>query len=112
MRLSTGLFSTLREAPAEAEVPSHRLMLRAGLMQGREFVMKDAYSFDADEAGLSRSYAAMREAYVRIFSRCGLTFLAVQADAGDMGGTGSEEFMVTAETGEDLILYDDTTCYA
>jgi prolyl-tRNA synthetase len=232
MRLSTGLFQTLREAPAEAEVPSHRLMLRAGLLQkvaagvyvyapmlwrtltkiaaivreemdrtgaqellmpqlqphelwmrsgrlptylasgilfslkdrkgadfclgptheevvtdfvasnvrsykqlplslyqvqtkfrdefrprfglmrGREFLMKDAYSFDADDAGLDRSYQAMREAYVRIFSRCGLEFLVVQADAGDIGGSGSEEFMVTASTGEDLIVYDETTGYA
>ncbi len=85
---------------------------RFGLMRGREFLMKDAYSFDADEAGLDRSYAAMRAAYVRIFERCGLDFLAVQADAGDIGGTGSEEFMVTAGTGEDLILYDESTGYA
>jgi prolyl-tRNA synthetase len=85
---------------------------RFGLMRGREFVMKDAYSFDADDAGLDRSYLAMRAAYVRIFSRCGLEFLAVQADAGDIGGTGSEEFMVTAQTGEDLIAFDDTTGYA
>src|SRR5205085_9916626 len=67
---------------------------------------------DVDDAGLDRSYRAMRDAYVRIFTRCGLEFLAVQADAGDIGGTGSEEFMVTAATGEDLILYDDTTGYA
>ena len=85
---------------------------RFGLMRGREFIMKDAYSFDVDEAGLDRSYAAMRAAYVEIFARCGLEFLAVQADAGDIGGTGSEEFMVTAATGEDLIVYDDTTGYA
>src|SRR5436190_15197056 len=85
---------------------------RFGLMRGREFIMKDAYSFDVDEAGLSRSYAAMRAAYVEIFARCGLQFLAVQADAGDIGGTGSEEFMVTAATGEDLIVYDDVTGYA
>ena len=85
---------------------------RFGLMRGREFIMKDAYSFDVDDAGLDRSYAAMRAAYVEIFSRCGLEFLAVQADAGDIGGTGSEEFMVTADTGEDLIVYDDTTGYA
>jgi prolyl-tRNA synthetase len=85
---------------------------RFGLMRGREFIMKDAYSFDVDDAGLDRSYAAMRAAYVEIFSRCGLEFLAVQADAGDIGGTGSEEFMVTASTGEDLIVYDDTTGYA
>jgi len=85
---------------------------RFGLMRGREFIMKDAYSFDADEAGLDASYKAQRAAYVRIFSRCGLEFLAVQADAGDIGGSGSEEFMVTASTGEDLIVYDDTTGYA
>ena len=85
---------------------------RFGLMRGREFIMKDAYSFDADEAGLDASYQAQRAAYVRIFSRCGLEFLAVQADSGDIGGSGSEEFMVTASTGEDLIVYDDTTGYA
>jgi prolyl-tRNA synthetase len=85
---------------------------RFGLMRGREFVMKDAYSFDADDAGLDRSYLAMRAAYVAVFARCGLEFLAVQADPGDIGGTGSEEFMVTASTGEDLIVYDDTTGYA
>ena len=83
---------------------------RFGLMRGREFIMKDAYSFDADEAGLDRSYARMRAAYVSIFERCGLEFLAVQADAGDIGGTGSEEFMVTAATGEDLIVYDENMC--
>ncbi|MCC7137964.1 MAG: proline--tRNA ligase [Planctomycetes bacterium] len=85
---------------------------RFGLMRGREFIMKDAYSFDADDAGLDASYRAMRAAYVRIFERCGLEFLAVQADSGDIGGSGSEEFMVTASTGEDLIVYDDTTGYA
>lgn len=85
---------------------------RFGLMRAREFIMKDAYSFDADDAGLDRSYKAMRQAYVRVFSRCGLEFLAVQADAGDIGGSGSEEFMVTASTGEDLIVYDEETGYA
>jgi prolyl-tRNA synthetase len=85
---------------------------RFGLMRGREFIMKDAYSFDSDDEGLAKSYVEMRAAYVRVFSRCGLEFLAVQADAGDIGGSGSEEFMVTASTGEDLIVYDDTTGYA
>ncbi len=85
---------------------------RFGLMRGREFIMKDAYSFDVDGAGLDASYQLQRAAYVRIFSRCGLEFLAVQADSGDIGGSGSEEFMVTASTGEDLIVYDDTTGYA
>jgi prolyl-tRNA synthetase len=85
---------------------------RFGLLRGREFVMKDAYSFDVDEAGQDASYRAMHAAYVRIFSRCGLEFIPVQADAGDIGGTGSEEFMVTAGTGEDLIVYDESTGYA
>src|SRR5262245_30624517 len=64
---------------------------RFGLLRGREFVMKDAYSFDVDEAGQDASYKAMHAAYVRIFARCGLEFIPVQADAGDIGGTGSEE---------------------
>ena len=85
---------------------------RFGLMRGREFVMKDAYSFDVDDEAMARSYRAMRGAYVRIFERCGLRFLVVQADSGDIGGSGSEEFMVVAGTGEDLIVYDDTTGYA
>jgi prolyl-tRNA synthetase len=74
--------------------------------------MKDAYSFDADEEGMRRSYRAMRDAYVRAFARCGLEFLVVDADPGDIGGSGSEEFMVVASTGEDLILYDEATGYA
>jgi prolyl-tRNA synthetase len=85
---------------------------RFGLLRGREFVMKDAYSFDVDEEGMVRSYRGMREAYVRAFVRCGLEFLVVDADPGDIGGSGSEEFMVVAKTGEDLILYDESTGYA
>ncbi|HVQ26237.1 MAG TPA: proline--tRNA ligase [Planctomycetota bacterium] len=77
---------------------------RFGLMRGREFIMKDAYSFDADDAGLDASYGAMREAYVRIFQRCGLKFVVVEADSGAIGGSRSEEFMVTAEAGEDALL--------
>ena len=77
---------------------------RFGLMRGREFIMKDAYSFDADEAGLDASYGAMREAYVRIFQRCGLRFVVVEADSGAIGGSRSEEFMVTADAGEDALL--------
>ncbi|MBM3985028.1 MAG: proline--tRNA ligase [Planctomycetes bacterium] len=77
---------------------------RFGLMRGREFIMKDAYSFDADEAGLDASYKAMREAYVRIFDRCGLAYVIVEADSGAIGGSRSEEFMVTAEAGEDALL--------
>ncbi len=77
---------------------------RFGLMRGREFLMKDAYSFDADEAGLDRSYQAMHAAYCRIFERCGLKFTVVEADSGAIGGSGSQEFMVDAATGEDAIL--------
>jgi prolyl-tRNA synthetase len=77
---------------------------RFGLMRGREFIMKDAYSFDADEAGLDASYKAMRDAYVRIFDRCGLRYVVVEADSGAIGGSRSEEFMVTADAGEDALL--------
>ncbi|MFH1081878.1 MAG: proline--tRNA ligase [Pseudomonadota bacterium] len=77
---------------------------RFGLMRGREFIMKDAYSFDPDEEGANRSYEAMYEAYSRIFHRCGLRFRAVEADTGTIGGSYSHEFMVLAETGEDQII--------
>ena len=76
---------------------------RFGLMRGREFVMKDAYSFDRDEEGANASYKAMYEAYKRIFQRLGLDFRPVQADSGAIGGSFSHEFMVLAETGEDTI---------
>ncbi len=85
---------------------------RYGLMRGREFIMMDAYSFDADEEGLDASYKAMDRAYRAAFSRCGLTFRSVQADAGAIGGAGSEEFMVIAEAGEDEILYCEESGYA
>ena len=85
---------------------------RYGLMRGREFIMMDAYSFDADERGLDASYAAMDRAYRRIFTRCGLDFRSVQADAGAIGGSGSEEFMVIADSGEDTILYCAESGYA
>ncbi|MCB9883057.1 MAG: proline--tRNA ligase, partial [Planctomycetes bacterium] len=85
---------------------------RFGLMRGREFLMKDAYSFDIDEAGLDASYRAMDRAYRRIFERCGLAFRAVEADSGAIGGSGSQEFMVLAETGEDAILYCEESGYA
>ena len=77
---------------------------RFGLMRGREFTMKDAYSFDRDEAGAQRSYDTMYAAYMRIFSRLGLEFRAVAADTGSIGGTRSHEFQVIAETGEDLLV--------
>ena len=80
---------------------------RFGLLRTREFIMKDAYSFDADEAGLDASYKKMREAYVKIFDRCGMEYRIVQADSGEIGGSGSEEFMVTADTGECELVYCD-----
>lgn len=85
---------------------------RFGLMRGREFIMMDAYSFDADQAGLDAAYQKMRDAYRAIFERCGLKFTIVQADAGAIGGSGSEEFMVIADSGEDAILYCDGCGYA
>jgi prolyl-tRNA synthetase len=85
---------------------------RFGLMRGREFIMKDAYSFHADEACLKQTYAAMDQAYRRIFSRCGLRAVAVEADSGAIGGSASQEFMVTADAGEDLILASADGTYA
>jgi prolyl-tRNA synthetase len=74
---------------------------KSGLLRVRQFTMKDAYSFDVDAAGLDRSYEDQRKAYERIFTRCGLEFVAVQAHSGAMGGTGSQEFMVRTDAGED-----------
>ncbi len=85
---------------------------RFGVMRGREFTMKDAYSFDRDEAGAARSYDAMFAAYQRIFSRMGLTFRAVKADTGAIGGSRSHEFQVIADTGEDAIAYCPQSDYA
>jgi prolyl-tRNA synthetase len=76
---------------------------KGGLLRVRQFLMKDAYSFDIDEAGLDVSYRKHYEAYVCIFTRCGLEFVAVEADSGAMGGSGSQEFMVYTDAGEDLI---------
>jgi prolyl-tRNA synthetase len=85
---------------------------RFGLMRGREFTMKDAYSFDRDAEGLQRSYALMVDAYTRIFQRFGLSFRAVAADNGAIGGSGSQEFHVIADTGEDALVYCPTSDYA
>ncbi|NUA25911.1 proline--tRNA ligase [Cupriavidus basilensis] len=85
---------------------------RFGIMRGREFTMKDAYSFDRDAAGLKVSYDKMFDAYVRIFQRFGLEFRAVAADNGAIGGSGSHEFHVIAETGEDAIVYCPDSDYA
>ncbi|WP_076593366.1 proline--tRNA ligase [Herminiimonas arsenitoxidans] len=85
---------------------------RFGLMRGREFTMKDAYSFDRDVDGLKRSYQNMFDAYVKIFNRFGLQFRAVAADNGAIGGSGSHEFHVIADTGEDAIVYCPNSDYA
>lgn len=85
---------------------------RFGLMRGREFIMKDAYSFDRDEASARQSYQKMAAAYRAIFDRFGLTYRAVAADSGSIGGDMSEEFQVIAATGEDAIVYSTGSCYA
>lgn len=85
---------------------------RFGVMRGREFTMKDAYSFDRDVAGAQKSYQVMFDAYMRIFERLGLTFRAVAADTGSIGGSQSHEFQVIADIGEDLIVYDPHSDYA
>ena len=85
---------------------------RFGLMRGREFTMKDAYSFDRDIDGMKKSYQIMFDAYVRIFTRFGLQFRAVAADNGAIGGSGSHEFHVIADTGEDALVYCPTSDYA
>jgi prolyl-tRNA synthetase len=85
---------------------------RFGVMRGREFTMKDAYSFDKDQAGLDESYRKMYEAYVRIFTRIGLEFRAVAADSGAIGGNKSQEFHVIASTGEDDIAYCPNSDFA
>ncbi|GAV24546.1 proline--tRNA ligase [Carboxydothermus islandicus] len=87
---------------------------RFGLMRGREFIMKDLYSFDRDEEGLEISYRKMYEAYTNVFTRCGLKFRAVEADAGAIGGSTTHEFMVLANSGEAVVAYcpDDNCGYA
>jgi prolyl-tRNA synthetase len=85
---------------------------RFGVMRGREFLMKDAYSFHADEASMAEGYAAMKTAYMRMFERMGLSFRAVRADSGAIGGSVNEEFQVLADSGEDAIAVSDADDYA
>lgn len=85
---------------------------RFGVMRGREFTMKDAYSFDRNVEGAQKSYQVMFDAYMKIFVRLGLTFRAVSADTGSIGGSQSHEFQVIADIGEDLIVYDPASDYA
>ena len=85
---------------------------RFGIMRGREFTMKDAYSFDRDKAAALRSYEVMYQAYCRIFDRFGLQYRAVAADTGAIGGDASHEFQVIADTGEDALVYSTGSDYA
>ncbi|MEE9165305.1 MAG: proline--tRNA ligase [Nitrospinota bacterium] len=85
---------------------------RFGVMRGREFMMKDAYSFDCDEEGVEKAYRKMYQAYCNIFKRCGLNFKAVEADSGTIGGSYSHEFMVLADSGEEAVAFCDKCDYA
>ncbi|MBP7902595.1 MAG: proline--tRNA ligase, partial [Spirochaetes bacterium] len=84
---------------------------RFGVIRSKEFIMKDAYSFDVDEEGLDKSYQTMRSVYRKIFDRCGLATIPVQADTGNMGGSASEEFMVASEVGEETLLICESCSY-
>ena len=85
---------------------------RFGVMRSREFIMKDAYSFDLDKESLGKSYLIMKEAYTKIFNKIGLDYRVVKADSGAIGGSESEEFHVLAESGEDLLAFSDKSEYA
>src|ERR1700760_3272499 len=85
---------------------------KSGLLRVRQFTMKDSYSFDIDHAGLDQSYQKHYDAYCRIFDRCGLQYVVVHADSGAMGGSGSQEFMVYSEAGEDLVASCSSCGYA
>ncbi len=85
---------------------------RFGVIRSREFIMKDAYSFDADAESLHKSYMAMYEAYCRVFARCGLEYVIVEAESGEMGGSGSHQFTIPCESGEDTIVYTEDGSYA
>ena len=85
---------------------------RFGPVRSREFIMKDAYSFDANSEGLDKSYKAMYDAYCRIFKRCGLDYVIVEAESGEMGGSGSHQFTIPCESGEDTIVYTEDGSYA
>jgi prolyl-tRNA synthetase len=85
---------------------------RFGAIRSREFIMKDAYSFDTDPDGLNESYKSMYDAYCRVFKRCGLEYVIVEAESGEMGGSGSHQFTVPCESGEDTIVYTEDGSYA
>ncbi len=110
-----GLVSSYRDLPLNAYQINTKfrdeIRPRFGVIRSKEFIMKDAYSFDMDEAGLDASYQSMRAAYRRIFERCGLETIPVEADTGAMGGSDSEEFMVASEVGEETLLLCDSCGY-
>src|SRR6476659_4014304 len=85
---------------------------RAGLLRGREFVMKDSYTFDVDDAGLAAAYERFRDAYIRIFDKLGFEYVMVKAMSGAMGGSASEEFLAVSPHGEDTFVRNDTGSYA
>jgi prolyl-tRNA synthetase len=113
--LVNSLISSYRDLPINAYQINTKfrdeIRPRFGVIRSKEFIMKDAYSFDMDEAGLEESYQTMRGVYRRIFERCGLETIPVQADTGNMGGSGSEEFMVASEVGEETLLICDSCGY-
>src|SRR3954451_822699 len=114
--LVAGEYSSYRDLPVNLYQINWKyrdeLRPRFGLLRGREFLMKDAYSFDADVGGLQDSYQKMFDAYGKIFTRCGLTFRAVKAQSGEIGGDTSQEFMAVAAVGEDAFVWCDRCDYA
>lgn len=104
-RLPVNLFQIQTKFRGEARPKS-------GVLRTREFLMKDAYSFDSDKAGLDASYQKMYDAYCRIFSRCGLPYVAVEAESGPIGGDASHEFMVMTDAGEDMVAISESGSYA
>jgi prolyl-tRNA synthetase len=114
--LVAGEYSSYRDLPVNLYQINWKyrdeLRPRFGVLRGREFLMKDAYSFDADVDGLQRSYEAMFDAYVKVFTRCGFTFRAVKAQSGEIGGDTSQEFMAVAAVGEDAFVWCEHCDYA
>ncbi len=110
-----GLISSYRDLPVNVYQINTKfrdeIRPRFGVIRSKEFIMKDAYSFDMDEKGLETSYQTMRAAYRRVFERCGLDTIPVEADTGSMGGSNSEEFMVASEVGEESLLLCDKCGY-
>src|SRR3954463_10481877 len=114
--LVAGEYTSYRDLPVNLYQVNWKyrdeLRPRFGLLRGREFLMKDAYSFDLDLDGLRASYRSMYDAYCRVFERCGLTFRAVEAQSGEMGGSESREFMAVAAVGEDDFVWCTNCDYA